>query len=640
MKVAIIGNCQGDNLRSCLEAMVPGSQVSFTSPGQLLPATAEDAEVVCIQTGSRHLLAEEQEFAHLASRHIVAWPTFYFPAFHPDLAYVELPKGVAQSPLGDYQSSIVFHAWSQGLNAEETQALFCEAVYNHLGFYNFWEASKQAMLKDMESTGLDLEGALEGWVAQGCFAHSANHPKLFVTSTVARAMLKQLGITPRTDRPEDFVRDALRDSIIWPVYPEVAERLGIQGDYTFKVSHHLCTPEHPIRLLDLREFIEGSLASLSSYPRADLHCSRTVAQADLYRGIRDIAASARRRRSNPYAALPDHQFWRKAVAEPAWDQVDPGAHTGFRLAAIDRIATAGSCFAQHIARTLAEADGNYYVTEPAPEGMAADRAAAGSYGQFSARYGNIYTARQLVQLVDRAYDRFAPADTVWTRQDGRLVDPFRPQIEQEGFGSPAEVEASRDRHLAAVRTLIETTDVFVFTLGAVFPGAPGVVAHDLPAHDYEFVNFTADEVRRDLREVLSRLKAANPAIRVILTVSPVPLVATYEDRHVLVSTTYSKSALRVAAGEVAAEFDAVDYFPSYEVITGSFNRGRYFGDNLRDVTPEGVAHVMRLFRKYFAPAGGNPPAAPVQAPGTNDALRSEVARMSRVICDEELLERI
>ena len=108
----------------------------------------------------------------------------------------------------------------------------------------------------------------------------------------------------------------------------------------------------------------------------------------------------------------------------------------------------------------------------------------------------------------------------------------------------------------------------------------------------------------------------------------------------LVSTTYSKSALRVAAGEVAAEFDAVDYFPSYEVITGSFNRGRYFGDNLRDVTPEGVAHVMRLFRKYFAPAGGNPPAAPVQAPGTNDALRSEVARMSRVICDEELLERI
>ena len=68
----------------------------------------------------------------------------------------------------------------------------------------------------------------------------------------------------------------------------------------------------------------------------------------------------------------------------------------------DRIATAGSCFAQHISRSLSGAGFRYLVTEPAPEGMDAAAAAAANYGTYSARYGNIYTARQLKQLLERA----------------------------------------------------------------------------------------------------------------------------------------------------------------------------------------------------------------------------------------------
>lgn len=32
--------------------------------------------------------------------------------------------------------------------------------------------------------------------------------------------------------------------------------------------------------------------------------------------------------------------------------------------------------------------------------------------------------------------------------------------------------------------------------------------------------------------------------------------------------------------------DNVAYFPSYEIITGSYNRGRYYDDGLREVTEE------------------------------------------------------
>jgi hypothetical protein len=289
--------------------------------------------------------------------------------------------------------------------------------------------------------------------------------------------------------------------------------------------------------------------------------------------------------------------------------------------------------------------------------MPPEQAAAGSYGLFSARYGNVYTARQMLQLVDRASGEFIPQDITWRRRDGHYIDPFRPQVERHGFPNAAAVIAARECHFAAVRRLFETMDVFVFTIGlteswraradgAVFPVAPGAVAIDLDPAAYEFVNFSVAEIRDDMRAFIAKLQGINPRLRIIVTVSPVPLVATYEKRHVLVSTTYSKSVLRVVAAEITAEFDHVDYFPSYEVITGNFNRGRYFEDDLREVKPEGVDHVMRLFKQHFYSAEERvmPPETGQGVSAAKDSafkatLRAEIGRGAKVICDEELLDQ-
>jgi len=77
------------------------------------------------------------------------------------------------------------------------------------------------------------------------------------------------------------------------------------------------------------------------------------------------------------------------------------------------------------------------------------------------------------------------------------------------------------------------------------------------------------------------------------------LVATATGGHVLPSTTYSKAVLRVAAQEVADLKDGVDYFPSYEIITGPHANGSYFAEDRRNVTEEGVAHVMRVFARHY-----------------------------------------
>jgi hypothetical protein len=345
---------------------------------------------------------------------------------------------------------------------------------------------------------------------------------------------------------------------------------------------------------------------------------------------------------NPYTGLPDYAFWRRAVVAPAHDDVDPVISVPFTISASDAVATAGSCFAQYISRTLAEQGFNYLVTEKSP---VSEHAVDENYGVFPARFGNIYTTRQLLQLFDRAYEKFVPADKVWRLTDGGFADPFRPQIQAHGFPSAAAVASDRSAHLAAVRRMFESCDVFIFTLGlteawlseadgAAVPLAPGVVGGPVADVHYRFHNLSVLEMVQDLGTFLHRLREVNSKVRVILTVSPVPLIATYEDRHVLVSTMYSKSALRVAAEMVVQEHPHTAYFPAYEIITGHHARYRYFEDDLRNVTPEGVAQVMRIFgRHYLAKADG----ASSIVSATDEF--SDLAALQDIVCEEEELDR-
>jgi hypothetical protein len=321
--------------------------------------------------------------------------------------------------------------------------------------------------------------------------------------------------------------------------------------------------------------------------------------------------------------------------------VDPVIEPVFQIGKTDRIASAGSCFAQHISRALVKSGFDYLVTEKGPLSAAAENE---NFGVFSARYGNIYTIRQLLQLFQRAYGLFEPATRSWTHGNGKCLDPFRPQIQGKGFPDPQAVGSDADAHLGAVRQMFETCSVLIFTLGltegwasrrdgAVVPLAPGTVGVEDP--DFGFENFSVSGMIEDLETFISKLRTVNPSARVLLTVSPVPLIATYESRHVLVSTVYSKSALRVVADAVSRNLQAVDYFPSYEIITGPQSRGRFFGDDLRTVTAEGVDAVMDVFSRHYL-SDRLVEAKPRDVPVTVDMER--ITSEYEIVCDEEAID--
>lgn len=308
---------------------------------------------------------------------------------------------------------------------------------------------------------------------------------------------------------------------------------------------------------------------------------------------------------SPYEDLPPRNFWRSGVSEAHPLTVENFYRKKFSIDGGDKIATAGSCFAQHVANYLRKNGFNVMDVEPPPSTLSDDVARRFGYRIYSARYGNIYSVRQLLQLARDADSGTVEAANVWTK-DGRFFDALRPNVEEQGFDSIEEALALRKYHLSKVKELFVKMNVFIFTLGLteawvdkrsgrIFPTAPGTIAGEYDPEIYAFKNFGFNEIHDDFVEFHDLIRTWNPDLRVILTVSPVPLTATATDDHVLVATTYSKSVLRSVAGALSAEYPNIDYFPSYEMVASPWSKGFFFESNMRSVNPGGVAAVMRIF---------------------------------------------
>lgn len=343
---------------------------------------------------------------------------------------------------------------------------------------------------------------------------------------------------------------------------------------------------------------------------------------------------------NPYTNLSAENFW-KTGAEKQHPLTIKGMYTKkFSIDSTDKIVTAGSCFAQHISAHLKKSGYTILDTEVPIGNISESLAKRYGYKLYSARYGNIYYVRQLLQLVKEAISGFVNEDDlVWKGENGKFYDSMRPTIEPEGLKTGEEVIAHRKKHIDNVKKVFTESNIFIFTLGLteawvniqsgrVYPLCPGTVAGTFDSNKYKFVNFDYGSIEKDLLEFIDLVKSINHTIKFILTVSPVPLTATATDEHVIVATVHSKSILRAVAGSVAKR-DDVDYFPSYEIISSHWSKGFFYESNMRSVNSGGVETVMRVFSEQHPPLIKNE---------NNDTLKNAIHRKDNTVCDEILLE--
>jgi len=319
---------------------------------------------------------------------------------------------------------------------------------------------------------------------------------------------------------------------------------------------------------------------------------------------------------HPYVGLPERQFWKQAVAGRSFSDLQEFYTPKFSLPAGCKVGAAGSCFAQHIRKFFIKNGLDVYDVEPAPKVLLEKNEMGGvdlldyGYGIYSARFGNIYTVRQLLQLAQETLldHTREGAEIIWGK-GGRFYDALRPGVFKYGFESARELLVQRNSHISKVKKLFINMDYFIFTLGLteawgnsetglIYPTAPGVIAGEYREDLYSFVNFGFEDVYEDFVSFRELVKEFNPKLKFIITVSPVSLAATATDEHVLVATSYSKSVLRAVSGTLAKKFDDIDYFPSYDLLTSPVFRYSFHQPNLREIHPHGVDVVM----DYFASA--------------------------------------
>ena len=106
----------------------------------------------------------------------------------------------------------------------------------------------------------------------------------------------------------------------------------------------------------------------------------------------------------------------------------------------------------------------------------------------------------------------------------------------------------------------------------------------------------------NLRCIYELIRKHRPDATVIMTLSPVPLAATFRPVSCMTANAVSKASLRVAIDELMREAgpasdDKLFYFPSYEMVTSFLPNA--MKDDLRHPTEKAVQFIMQTFKRRF-----------------------------------------
>jgi hypothetical protein len=325
------------------------------------------------------------------------------------------------------------------------------------------------------------------------------------------------------------------------------------------------------------------------------------------------------------------------IAKPAFD-------VPFELIPGEPIFTIGSCFARNVEAELLARGFRIPMRQlfntPAFEGLAHEIVnnfgTPSIYNEFAWAFGE-ETFDEDKAIVKVGENRYA---------DLHIVNSVRP-------GPLDDVLARRRGLMEATRTLVDCR-VLVMTLGLAevwwdeeaqaylntvpLPGVMKAMPERFSLHVLSF-----EECHHYLRRALDiAFKHGRDDLRVILTVSPVPMFATHRREDVLVANSYSKSVLRAVAEQIVTADERIVYFPSYESVTLSDRRIAWMDDFVHVTRPIVEYNVARMVDAYT----GRPESAEQLLPGAGDfstesaeaLLFAEKARQARTAGDNDFFD--
>ena len=259
------------------------------------------------------------------------------------------------------------------------------------------------------------------------------------------------------------------------------------------------------------------------------------------------------------------------------DRQDPRYHDGFitptfkpkfgvDFREVSSVFTIGSCFARNIEEHLMALG----VNLPTTKFLAPEKEWSGGR---SNSLLNEYNPGSICQKIIQSLEHTESSELTICQHNKLYYDMLLPKAN----GVEHSRVLMRRNDISDVYEGLINSEVVIITLGYVeawYDNLAGCWLNRMPLPQsskdtkrFSFKRLDVDECMPMLLEALDLLASKN--IKIILTVSPVPLRTTMIDSDCIVANEFSKSVLRVCAERLKKEISNVDYYPSYEMVRTS-----------------------------------------------------------------------
>jgi hypothetical protein len=161
------------------------------------------------------------------------------------------------------------------------------------------------------------------------------------------------------------------------------------------------------------------------------------------------------------------------------------------------------------------------------------------------------------------------------------------------------VAAVRDINSKASRSLKEARFLFI-TFGTAFAyrlrSTGKVVAncHKQPSGIFDKILPSPAEIEKEYSQLLGQLKAFNPGLKIIFTVSPVKHLNDGVEENSL-----SKSTLILTVHNIIEQNPGCSYFPSYELVTDDLRDYRFYKTDLAHPNDMAIDYVFGKFSDCY-----------------------------------------
>ncbi|MGF1515875.1 MAG: GSCFA domain-containing protein [Elainellaceae cyanobacterium] len=272
----------------------------------------------------------------------------------------------------------------------------------------------------------------------------------------------------------------------------------------------------------------------------------------------------------------------------------------FQLQPDAKIFAIGSCFARNLEKALIQKQAQVISADPDSEVMELRT-------NLLTGLLNKYNPVSIYQELQWASGHSSFPEHGFIEYEGKYVDPA---LRAQARKGDLDLMRSRQQQLRQYFARAFTSDLVIITLGLTetwFDRTTQLALAECPSprllkqypQRFGCKVLTYPECATVLSATHALLKKYGQLnLKVVLTVSPVPMERTFSGQDVIVANMMSKSTLRSLSGAFAAATDGVDYFPSYEAAMGSNPRLVWMPDR-RNVTDAAVNQIVGEFiRRY------------------------------------------